>query len=224
MADQPESVVTLGDAKVELSTLDRYKGRKGATDRIVLVSKTLLRGNSHWFNSRTFRCLTENPESPAICCEKLGAPTQKFAMVIFHYTADQAGEIVDPAKCQGVLKIWVLTESKYQELSGVHKQWPLLDAGFDKPQHDLLIVCTEEQYQRMTLTPTPTTHWKSKEAWYKTITTRVNLAKDRLAMALGKRLPETEVKEILGITVPTLPPTKSAGDIDLSDLVDEPKP
>jgi len=217
--------VTFGDRNVELNTLDRYKGKKGQVDRIVLLSKSLLRGNSHWFNNKTFRCLTEDPSKPAICCEKLGAPNQKFGVVILHYQADGEGNIVDESKCPGTLKIWVLTESKYQELSGVHKQWPLLDSGFDKPQHDLLIACTEEQYQRMTITPCPKAHWKSREAWYKALLLRVDKSKDRLALSVGKKLPESEVLEILGLAVQTAagtpgqPPTQGPGDIDLSDIL-----
>lgn len=221
MAEQ--NAVSLDDKSVELSLFERYKGKEDQTDRIVVVSKALLRGNSHWFNNRTFRCLTENPEKPAICCEKLGAPTQKFAMVVFHYTADKAGEITDSTKCQGVLKIWLLTESRYQELSGIHKQWPLLDGGFDRPQHDLLITCTEEQYQRMTIKPTATAHWKSKDTWYNAITQRVEKAKDHLGRSLGKKLPEKDVKEILGLSVPATPPTAAPGDIDLTDILDEKK-
>jgi len=221
----PEQQVGFGDPRVELSTLDRFKGRKGFKDRIALVGRALMRGNSHFAQQKKFRCLTEKPESPAICCERLGGPTQYFAIPVFHYVTDQDGQILNEQKCQGQLKVWLISETKYKELSALHKQWPLLDSGWNTPQHDIIVNTTEESFQRMTFVPTQSAHWKSKDTWYKTIVQRALNAKERIALALGRKMTPAEVGELLGIT-PAMPAAQMAvaTDIDLTDIVTSQSP
>jgi len=221
--DQCPEEITLGDKRVEIITLDRYKGRKGQKDRIAVVGRTLLRGNTHYFNNSSFRCLTTDPKDLAVCCVKLGPATQRFAVVVFHYAADADGEILAPEKCSGTLKVWLLSETRYDELNTLQKQWPLMDGGCGKPQHDLIIKCTEEQYQKMTIMPAPVAHWKTKEEWYNVISGKAEQAKFKMRLALGKKLSLEEVKELLmGPAASANPvPTQTSADINLSDVLEK---
>jgi len=224
-ATPSKTEVGFGDPRVELNTLDRYKGRKGIKDRIALVGRALMRGNSHFAQQKKFRCLTEQVDKPAICCDRLGGPTQYFAIPVFHYVTDQEGNIMVNEKCQGQLKVWLLSETKYKELSTLHKQWPLLDDGWGKTQHDIIITTTEESFQRMSFVPTNSAHWKTKEAWYKTIVQRALNAKERIALALGRKMTPQEVMELLGVVSPAqAAPMATATDIDLADIVSTPAP
>jgi len=220
---KPDAQCGFGDPQVQLTTLDKYKGRKNCIDRLAFVGRNLMRGNSHFFNNKKFRCLTESAERPGICCERLGGPSQQFVIPVFKYVTDPQGNIANPDKCQGQLQMWILSETKYKELSTLHKQWPLLDDGFGARQHDLLINCTEEQYQKMSFVPANTAHWKSKESWHKTIVQRAMNAKSRISDALGRKCSEQEVKELLGIA-PQLPAAAmpAATDIDLAGIADTP--
>lgn len=212
--------VTLGDKTVELSTFERYKGRKGQTDCLAVISTALMRAFVHWHNNKGFRCLSK-PENRAVCCKNLGDPEQKFGLVLFQYVVDQDGNYVDEAKLQGKPRLWIISETRYEELSNIHRKWPLLDAGFISPQHDLIVKCTEENYQRMTFTPCPKAHWKQKQTWYDAVKGKEAKAREKLKTALGRNLTELEVMELIGASTPQQPgSTANAGDIDLSDVLD----
>ena len=215
--------VTLGDKNVETSQFDRYKGAKGRTDRIAILSATLIRGYRHYHpgKSRSFRA-PSTPEIAALVTEELGPPEQRFAFTVFHYLTDEDGHLVDDTKCQGRVKTWAISESRYEELSGLHRSWPLLDAGFGEAQHDVQILCTEEQYQRMNFTPCPDAHWKKKEAWYKALKEKEKSAQPKVKMTLGKELSDTEIMEMLGTALPSQTGgVEHAGDVDLSDILEE---
>lgn len=213
--------VTLGDKSVEISTFERYKGRKGQTDCLAVISSVLSRAFVHWYNNKGFRCLS-TPEKRAICCSQLGEPEQKFGLVLFQYSVDQDGNYIDMSKLQGKSRLWVISETRYEELSNIHRKWPLLDAGFGQKQHDLVVKCTEEAYQRMTFTPCPDAHWKKKQSWYDAVKGKEAKAREKLKLALGRQLNELEVMELLGASVPAQTgSTQNASDIDLSDVLED---
>lgn len=223
MADDKPGVdtVALGDPKVETSNFDRYKGRKNVTDRIAILSSKLVRGYRYYHNKKSFLAPT-NPEVLKLCKEQLGEPDQYFALVVFHYQTDEDGALLVEEKCQGKVKIWRWSESKYDEYSALQKQWPIMEAGFDAAQHDLLIKCTEEQYQRMTTTVCPKAHWKSKEAWHKALLEKRAKADEKLKGSLGLSLSDQEILDLLGASLASQTGgTENAADVDLSDVVDD---
>lgn len=219
-----EDQVALGDKTVELAQYDRYKGVKDRTDRIAILSSTLMRGWRCYYapKKRSFRAPT-NKELLDKVTALLGPPEQRFALTVFQYLTDDDGNLLDETKCQGKVKIWVVSESRYGELSALAKEWPLMDAGQTAVQHDLKIKCTEEQYQRMIFSATKTAHWKTKLPWYVALKAKEVAAGPKLKLALGKRLPDHEIMEILG-TAPSTPPTggpRTSADIDLGDVLDD---
>lgn len=223
---QKDDEVGLADKRVEVTTYDRYKGRLNEIDRVAILSTNLVRAYTHYNNAapkgqpKVIRCLS-TPEHRAVCCDALGEPTQRFGMVLFKYNVDAQGGLYDAEKLQGKLMFWSISETRYEELSTVHKAWPLLDGGQEAKQMDLMIRCTEESYQKMTFTPCPEAHWKKKELWYKTMKSREAKAKERLKSVLGKQMTEDEMKQMFNTGAPLLPPTAAPGDVDLSDVLDE---
>lgn len=221
-APPKEDQVTFGDKRVETSQLDRYKGRKGVVDRISILSSTLIRGFRYYHkgSKTSFRAPTD-PATLAAVKEAMGEPEQRFALVVFHYTTSDTGELLDEAKCSGKVKLWAISESRYEELSALHKQWPLIDAGFGAPQHDLIIKCTEEQYQRMQFTPTPKAHWKSKEDWYKILKAKEKAAESKVRQTIGRQLTDAEILDLIGASTPAqMGSTSRAGDVDLTDVLE----
>jgi len=222
----PEDQVTLGDSRVRTSNYERYKGRKGITDRVGIISSALLRGYNYFYEGQggqktLFRAPT-NPETLKLVKSILGEPTQRFGILLFHYSTDESGEVLDTEKLRGKIKIWVISESRYEELTLMNRQWPLLDTGYDGAQYDLNINCTEENFQRMTFTPCSTALWKKKEQWYQTLKGDEAKAKERLRWALGRELKDEEIMKMLGKSGPS--PTTSSdsvGEIDLSDIIEE---
>lgn len=213
-------VITLGQAGIETSNFDRYKGRKGVTDRVAFIGKNLIRGFSFYHEKKRFLAPT-NPELLKKVKEVLGEPQQQFALVVFHYATNEDGDLHDDTKCSGKVKLWRWSEAKYDEYSALGKKWPLMNNGFGNPQHDLLIKCTEEQYQRMTTTPCPDAQWKKKEAWFKALEDKAAKAQERLSSTIGIKMSDDEILQLIGAS-PTNPTAggDTAGDVDLSDVLE----
>ena len=222
--DELESV-GLADKRVETSNYDRYKGRANVTDRIGIISSDLQKSYTHTAKDvkegrRTiFLCLSTAAKK-AVCCEVLGAPIQRFGLILFKYLTDEQGNLADNTKLQGKPLFWAISESRYEELSAIHRSWPLTDTGPDKPQVDLKIRCTDDKWQRMTFTPEPEAHWKKKDGWYKALKEKVSQGQDKLKVIVGRKLTEDEVKDIIGVGQPvsSKPPTQ-AGEIELGEDV-----
>lgn len=213
--------VDLNDKKVEIQTFDRYKGRKNITDRIAIISSALLRAKIHYHHTKkkTIKCLSRGTEK-AICCQVLGEPDQRFGMLIFHYLTDENGDLLVPEKLSGKVKLWIVSESRYAELSTIHKEFPLLDGGKTAEQKDLLIKCTEEAFQKMVFTPCREALWKKKELWYESLKGKETKAKQKLISFLGQTVPDSELHEILDIPVPrSVTQTLTSDDFNIDDIV-----
>jgi len=219
-----EREVTLADPTVETSQFVRYKGGKDRTDRIAIISAKLTRAFRYYHagSRKSFRA----PETASMlekCREVLGEPEQRFGLTIFHYLTTEDGVLVDTKKCQGKVKIWSISEARYEELSSLHRSWPLLDNGWGETQVDLQIKCTEEQFQRMQFNPMPDSQWKKKEAWYKALKVKEGKAQPKVQMALGWKLKDAEIMELLGMSsaAPATGGLGNVSDIDLSDVLED---
>lgn len=219
-----EDSVTLGDKRVETSNFLRYKGRKDVTDRIAIVSSSLWRGWNYYYQNGNKKTLFRAPtdaETLKFCKQELGEPSQRFSLVVFHYQTDEEGNLLDESKLRGRLKIWALSETRYEELTALHKKWPLLDSGFGEKQVDISIHCSEEKFQKMTMTPCPEAFWKKQQAWYDALKSKSGKAEESAKKALGRELTNPEIMDLLGAPSNIDNPTAgkdSDGDLDLSDL------
>lgn len=216
-----EETVTLGDKTVETSAFDRYKGVAGQSDRLAILSGSLLRAYVHFFNdkgTKVIRCFSTQ-EKKGLCCEKMGMSQQRFGLILYKYVTNDKGELAAPEKCQGKILLWAISENRYEELSNVHRNWPLLDGGETAKQHDLLVTCTETNFQRMNFTPLPEAHWKRKAEWYKILKAKAERASEKLRLVLGRKLNQSEIDELFGLkkSAPTAAP---AGEVNLDDILD----
>ena len=212
--------VGLGDKNVDVSTFDRYRGRKGVQDRVAVVSKSLLRTRVHYIpdKKKTIKC-NSTPTVKAACCTLLGEPDQRFGLLLFKYLTDESGELLAPDKLSGKMCLWIFSESRYAELSALHKEHPLLDAGMAKPQVDMLIRCTEETYQRMSYTPCRACHYKTKETWYTSVLTKAQKAQQKLVRAMGQSMSDDEIRELLGV-FKSAPPSVSDSEFSIDEVMD----
>lgn len=218
--EQELDQVSLNDKRVDIQTFDRYKGRKNVTDRIAILSTTLVRARTHYVEAKkkTVRCHS-TPQKQAICCKHLGEPEQKFGLVLFQYTTDDSGAMLTDERLSGKIKLWVISESRYAELSQIHREFPLLDSGYGEAQMDLLMKCTEEQWQRLTFTPCRDAFFKKKKEWYDALKLKEAKAKAKLGKAMGNELTELELMELLEVA-PTHSPSKGqGGDVNIGDDV-----
>lgn len=226
-----EDTVTLGDRRVEITNYDRYKGRKGETDRIAFLSNNLIWRKTWYVEGRgsndrgsLIKDPGENTDLGQLIRKHLGEPEQRFGLVLFHYKADENGVPDNPDKCSGKPKLWVISESRYAQLSNIHNEFPLLaPSEADGSQHDLIIRCQEEQFQRMEFQATAKqAHYRKKDKWVETIMKKVPKAEEQLKKAMGRDYTEDEVKQLLGISSGSATPTQGSSDeLDLDDVIDE---
>jgi hypothetical protein len=120
----------------------------------------------------------------------------------------------------GKIKLWVITDSRYGELTTIHKEFPLLDNGLENPQFDLLLKCTEEKFQRMTMTPTREAFWRKKKEWYDVMKAKEAKARPKLLKALGYDMSELEVMELLGVDAAPGGMSPTAGEISVGDIIE----
>lgn len=226
-----ETSVTFGDPTVELTQVDRYKGIKGRTDRIAILSTLVLKAHRYYDEAtkQKFRAPADKELMEALRKQR-GEPEQRFAVVIFVYETNDQGELLEPEKLKGKVRIWEFSEARYAQLSQTAAQWPLLDfdkdtkaGGHKVKQIDFLAKCTEERFQRLEFTPLPTAHWKSKdEKWYLALKAKESKTQKQASQALGKDLEKDEVMKLLGMAAPAASGnTDNAGDIDLGSVFDE---
>lgn len=224
--DTTGTVVSMGDKRIVSTQFEKYKGRKGQTDRLALISPQLHLGKIYFHESMGKRWLFHAPDAKSdpklaeLCMEKLGAPMQRLGVVVFHYRAED-GVVEDKEKCAGTVKVWILSESKYRELEKLNKEWPLMDHGQTEAQSDIILSCTEEQYQRMTITPTKEAHWKSKPEWYSHLNTRQKEAFAALPKIMGRQLDGDEIMEMFGMSDSAVTnPTGGSGEINLNEVLE----
>ncbi len=209
------------DESVVISTFPKYAGTGNVTDRVSIITKRgqICRAFVHFYREKGFVCLTKKGEEKAICCDKLGAPDQKFGVVIFQYHTDQTGALADPTKCKGAVKLWMFSEKKWEDLKAVAREFPLLDSGPGAEQVDIQIACEDTKWQKMKMTPTKAAHWKSNPEWYKTVSDLADQGHQKLLKAIGRVQDLDGVKEILGVQVPLPQDAGGAGEVDLDDIL-----
>lgn len=220
MSNKHVEDVGFGDERVEVSNFVRYKGVKGQTDRIAFLSSNVKRVFTHYHNDQYFRCLSTEAKT-GICCQNLKSPDQRFGVVIFHYTTDPQGDLVDESKLQGSIKIWPFSETKYTDLTGFNRKFLLLTKDFDTEQFDMEILCTDDNFQKMTFTPCREAHWKKNQKWFDQLILKEVKASERMSKMMGKDLTEDEVRVILELNkVSSMSEIQPQGeDIDIDDLL-----
>ena len=203
------SVTSLTDESVSSSEFDVYKGRKGFVDRIsVLEPGKVVAGRVHYVPTPQgakiggyLICASkyatqggkEVMTQMAPCCEKLEAARQRFVLLVLQYNTDPKGNPVAPFSYS--LRVWRFNADIFVSLRDANKQFPLT-------QHDLLVSCTDEQYQKMTLQSCRESIVAMPEFRAKygaDIDGWVATTLPRLDKAVGRRLNAAEWQEVLGM-------------------------
>lgn len=210
-----------GDKSVGGDDFDRYKGRKGHTDRIAILNPgDVTVAHIHYQEGIGFViCNSEYQKGaasttllkPASCCELLPEATVRIATLILQYHTDSNGQLVQPFGFSR--KIWYLSENKFAALGRLNNEFPL-----DK--HDLYITCEDDQWQKLQFQPTRESiyasepfakagHRKSVEEWAAAMGPRI-------PKSLGRRLTAQELHERVGKAKPAAGP--STVDVPVASL------
>lgn len=190
-----------GDIEVKPKFKEKYKGVPGEKHRIAIIwpekMDTTKKGpfvvrHTH-FEQKYFVC------KEGICCEKLGPAKTRIACLVIKYKTKKDGSLV---KKEGekipfdfeVLE-WILSETKYNKLKDLHKEFPLKD-------HDLMVTLEgTEQYQDLNFTPCKESVWQARDEFKREVYKESEPLRENLARSLGQDLSIDEIKELLGMGV-----------------------
>lgn len=213
------------DDTIKAYDFDLYKGRKNMTDRIgILVPNEITYGRVHFAEGAGyFICHSEWKlvggqeicTRVAPCCEKLEAPGKRFACLVAHYNTNPQGALVQPFSYQ--LKLWRFSDAKYVELREMNKEFPLAD-------HDIKVLCTDDQYQKMTLQvcrdkvvntdPFKKKYGPEVDQW-------IQMARARLSGAVARHYTPQELLEKLGMAQAPAVVQQTAAVEDIRDLLSD---
>lgn len=176
--------------------VDRYKGRKGYTDRLGFPLSTRLRVADVHFKDKYVLC------TKGLCCQKMEPAQKRIGCVVVQYATNKQGDLEQPFRWQ--VKQWVFSGKKYEDLRGVNSEWPLAD-------HDVKVTCIEDNYQQLKYVACKNAAWTLKPEIRDQIVNEATAALKRLY--LGSKLDNDQLRELLGM--------ESEGSVVASDPTSE---
>lgn len=145
---------TLADEGVRSSQVDGYKLKEGQTDRVAIIDPNLVVvGRQHFGGEGVGYVLCKSVykmegqvevlDRKALCCTHMGEPKLRIVTPIVRYTTKPTGEVIAPLTLEYFT--WRIGPEMFGQLRATHKEW-------DLSQHDLLLTCEDEKFQRINIT------------------------------------------------------------------------
>ena len=145
------SEVAWGEDPVDLYRRLRFSLRSGQKARVAVLDSAAHKAFVH-FGGFYFYCAGEG--CPACLVKQ---PSPRYLTWILFYSADADGKVITNP-LGGVVKAWMFGRDKYSVLSQTAEEWG------DLRTVDLTIECTDEKYQRMSISVAKDCLWqKDKE-------------------------------------------------------------
>lgn len=212
----------IGFDEAKTSTFPKYQGTKDVTDRIAILSPNVVRHFVHYHDKKSIRCLS-TPDKEGICCKTLSKPPeQKFGVPIFKYSTDHEGDLANDQKCQGRVMLWIFSDAKMDLLKPLARLNPIVNKGAEEEQVDLLVSCSDTDWQRLAINVVPgTAHFKSKKEWAEKLEQEAPRAVERIKRKLGGTPTEVQVREALGLVSGPAPGQASEAEVDLGDILED---
>ena len=192
-----------GDDNVGNVRVDKFKATKDKVERIAFawqgknkdgeVKPKFLHTQTYFIPGHGY--IIDKPGFSEIIGSR---PKTRYGTIIVVYNTDKKGEFYKDENDKPVLsyeiKPWFFSVKKYQDLQSLDKKFPLVD-------HDLELVCNDEKYQNMTITPHHKSVLKSllkNEKHKEKIMDEVARLKDTIANDIGRDINKEKLLEILG--------------------------
>lgn len=199
---------------IQSTRFKKYKGKGGKVDRVGIVfgeGQASCVGAPCHFKDRYFLCKSTK-DKKEICClhsyEK-NIPATRIACVLVVY---DVGEKDGKKTLRGYELIpWIFSDVMYSKLRNLASEWPL-----DK--HDIMLTCTNEDFQTIEVNSCKESFWRSKPELMKKILAESADIRKGLSRQLGADLSVTEIREQLGIDSPGS--DDAAVDVSLGDVVE----
>lgn len=185
------SGITVADIGVKISKvpIERYKAASVKIDRIAFLTKKTIPIKFHYIdNHGPIVCFGGK------CCDKLGTPRIRYLFPIAVYQTDAEGQI-SGGKVE--LKILSASEDLYKNICTLNRSAQEAN-GID--HIDLYVTCTDDKYQKMTLSYAGQALWRKSKAVANFLADRWKQDGDKAYMAVARKVTEEQFMEMMDIT------------------------
>lgn len=195
-------VVAETGTKVSRFPIERIKFTATKKERISIITDKVVIVKTHFIEDvGSIIC------NGSLCCEECGLPSVRYVFPIVHYEGtDKKGSIVSAdidVKCLAVGK------DNYEELLTIMENKGSLT------QFDLVVTCSDEQYQKCSFTEAGPAKWKNSKKAMAQVSEKLKKNGKDMILALGRVVDDTQVAKLLGCDTP---PGFNAGDVNMDDI------
>lgn len=182
--------VVSGDMGLRVSKvpIEKYKGSTQRLDMISFLTSKVTAIKTHYFdNVGNILCFD------AKCCELGGFPNVRYLFPIVVYHTDGEGNVISPK-----LDIKVLSagEDFYKTIQTIHRA-SRESGGID--HIDLLVTCTDEQYQKLTLSQAGTAKWRKSKKAVQLLSDRWKKDGEFMYLGVARKVEPADFMTLLGV-------------------------
>ncbi len=184
-----EGVVS-GDMGLRVSKVpvEKYKGSTQRLDMISFLTSKVTAIKTHYFEGvGNLICFGGK------CCELGGFPNVRYLFPIVIYHTDGEGNILSPK-----LDIKVLSagEDFYKTIQTIHRASREM-GGIDHV--DLLVTCTDEQYQKLTLSQSGDAKWRKSKKAVQALSDRWKKDGEFMYLGVARKVEPNDFMTLLGV-------------------------
>ena len=184
--------ITVGDIGVKVSKvpIEKYKASSAKLDRIAFLTKRVMPVKYHYLKGvGSVVCFKGK------CCEMCGVPQVRYLFPIAVYQTDSEGSF-SGKKVE--LKILSAGDDLYKSIITINRGSAQY-GGIDKV--DLLVTCTDDQYQKLALTFAGPATWRRYQAIADFLSNRWKQDGANAYLAVARKVDAKSFSELIGSSV-----------------------
>lgn len=201
--------IVVGDIGLKVSRvpIEKYKASTTKIDRIGFINSKVIAIKTHFFDGvGSILCFGKK------CCEIGGIPAVRYLFPVVVYSTDNEGEVVSPKLD---LRILSAGEDLYKSIITINKATASM-GGIDAV--DLLVTCTDDKYQKLTLNQAGPALWKKSSKATQYVADRWVQDAEFAYMAVARKMDESSFLAAMGAEVPGQPAANQTINTDQKSL------
>lgn len=193
--------ISFGDV-VDPLEITRFKGKKDVPGIVSIISEDIKVAFMHYEEGiGYFYCFSE------ICCERLGLPSVKYIIPIIEYTLKDAQEFEYSSPI--FVKYMSLTQERYQDL--LKKDKILRRQNRNIFDVDLIVTCSDEVYQKITIDIFDASLWKKEESLVREVKRFINVFNKIIEFSVGRKMDSSTYQTLISNLDSTFRPEPQIG-------------
>ena len=180
----------VGDIGTKISRvpIEKYKASTQKIDRIGFITKSVIGVKFHYIEGAgSIVCFGKK------CCEMSGIPQVRYLFPVVVYSTDNEGEIIGK-KIE--LKILSAGDDLYKSIITISRGLNSM-GGIDNA--DMLVTCTDDKYQKITLSPVGKASWRQSPSIVQMVTEKWSQDAEYAYMALARKVDEDAFLKLMGL-------------------------